>query len=1042
HRDLKPANIMIVEEATGLASRQCSAFVLDFGLASIRDSGTRVTKTGMSMGTPAYMPPEQASGEPADERSDVYSLGATLYHVLTGRPPFAGSSDVNLVVAVLTKDPTPPGRVNPRAAGDLETIAMKCLEKEPEKRYESAAALADDLDRHLRGEPISARPLGPLARLARRARRNKAITALLALLLLTVAGGAGALAQARARAEARLVHEARDRALRASADLELRRKSSRGAATQGFQDLLALALASYEAALSYADHARSDEARATAFDAAIALGDVALEGEQWSLASSAYSRARSLGVDAARDDRAAKALGQVEARRVAVQQSHRQVVLETIATVGSTKPLYDHDAALFTLVRLSEPQTVRLLGEELDRITALLQRAKRDVYLAAAEPDADEARNGVRPIDGLAAAIDDSLALSPGTEPARAVAEILKEAEERLLARQGRAGYRTPVATLVATSQERALGEARIQVAKLLCEALGWIGTKEGAIGPLSRYLEAENDEQRAIPAGMALCQLADVEAVRIATVSRHYAGSSYQTQVRRVVDRLGTRTSVDASSVTDLCARSRSRFELGDFPGALADATRALELDPRCGRAWQLRGAARDRTGDVDGAIADLPRAAELAPNALVFMNRGQALGQKGDTDAAIEDFSRAISLDPGLAHAWYNRGVARQRKRDLEGALADASRALELDPRSVEALVLRAECRSLAQDQDGALADLAQATAIDPRHSPAWVLRGRLRRLRNDLDGALADMTRAIELDPKDAAAWGERGIVRREKHDHEGAIADFTRALELRPDDVDGLDSRADSYFRLGKNEAAIADLDRAVKVAPGDAATWEHRGRSRAEIGDTEGALADLARAIELAPRRPDAWNTRGIVKDSYLRDLEGAIADFTRAIELDPRFSQAHEGRAWARFRAGEYDLAIADATRAIEIAPSRASARVVRGGARSNKGELELAIADLARATELDPRGAEAFDFLGNTLVRHGDSGRALEAFTRALELDPRMADAWRGRGVLKRDVLHDEKGAASDLARYVELRPDAKDADAWRAEIRKLRGE
>ncbi|MBI3724044.1 serine/threonine protein kinase [bacterium] len=166
HRDLKPQNIIVDDESE-------RPFVLDFGLAAIRGARTRLTKTGASMGTPAYMPPEQASGEPVDVRADVYSLGATLYHVLTGRPPFAGESDVNLIVAVLTKDPVPPRRLNPRAAADVETICLRCLEKDKERRYSSAAQLADELDRFLHGDPIEARPIGALERLARSARRNK-----------------------------------------------------------------------------------------------------------------------------------------------------------------------------------------------------------------------------------------------------------------------------------------------------------------------------------------------------------------------------------------------------------------------------------------------------------------------------------------------------------------------------------------------------------------------------------------------------------------------------------------------------------------------------------------------------------------------------------------------------------------------------------------------------------------------------------------------------------------------------------------------------
>jgi hypothetical protein len=179
HRDLKPENLILDESD--------HARVLDFGLALVRGTKSTLTKTGASVGTPSYMPPEQAFGEGVpDERSDVYSLGATLYHVLTGNPPFEGPSEVSILAAVVTKDPVRPRRIDPTIPADLETICLECLEKSPAKRYASAGALADDLERYLAGEPIAARPVGRLERLLRRARRNKLALALGAVVLVVV----------------------------------------------------------------------------------------------------------------------------------------------------------------------------------------------------------------------------------------------------------------------------------------------------------------------------------------------------------------------------------------------------------------------------------------------------------------------------------------------------------------------------------------------------------------------------------------------------------------------------------------------------------------------------------------------------------------------------------------------------------------------------------------------------------------------------------------------------------------------------------------
>jgi tetratricopeptide (TPR) repeat protein len=466
---------------------------------------------------------------------------------------------------------------------------------------------------------------------------------------------------------------------------------------------------------------------------------------------------------------------------------------------------------------------------------------------------------------------------------------------------------------------------------------------------------------------------------------------------------------------------RAGARGFNGDMNGAIADLSRAIELDPKSEPAVYRRGAFKLQKGDYDGAITDLSRAIELSPNtADYYSDRGLAKLRKRDNDGAVADFTRAIELDPKNAIAYRNRALAKNIKDDADGALADYNRAIELDPKNASAFNNRGNIKKAKGDLDAAIADFTSAIGLNSNLAVAYKNRGEAKQVKGDAAGAKEDLKRAGELDPQlrdeeSSAASIDRGIAKgNEKEspastgtvedffnragakkaagDLDGAIADYDRAIQIDPKDAAIYNNRGLAKQAKGDLDAAIVDFNRAIQLNPKDAVAYSNRGNAKRDKGDLDGAILDYNRAIRLDPKYAYAYYNRGLAKKQK-SDLDGAIADYNRVIELDPKFAKAYCDRGVAKRRKDDLDGAISDYDRTVELDPKYAIAYFNRGNAKDDKGDLEGAIADYNRGIELNPKDSKAYDYRAEVHAKNKEYDAAVIDTLRAIELDPKNGD-------------------------------------------------
>jgi tetratricopeptide (TPR) repeat protein len=790
HRDIKPTNLMI---SGG------QVYVMDFGLARQSAARSSVSISGTVVGTPAYMSPEQARGDTGrlDARTDVYSLGATLYELLTEQCPFPDPDLYVVLEKVVSQEPTPPRRHNPRIPAEVETIVQKAMDKDPERRYSSAAALAEDLDRFLTGQPILARPAGLVYRLKKHVRRNPVawLAASTALMAAVVAGGI--FVSGREQREAQRRANEIDKLKKAEAFLEAAELSRK--ATAMARDAKALYLiktSTYEdREKRFAEafrHARAAIEKAPEMGGAhFTMGQIRESRHQWAEAIQAYDQAIRY------DPNLAEAL------------YHRCIcrleVYEEVVNPVTRIDRYSERESLASRQARGEP-TMKSIRADLDRFHAL--RGKVD------ETSQDE-----RYVQAAIAFAEKRFQTS-------------KQLAEQLIAE---ARTNEMAWFLMARSQaaQTKLSEAIATMSDLIANVMpqhsrAW-HARALYKGRLKDHQGARDDFSRAV-------QLDPAQARSHWGLGREESKLQHWAEALRSFDAGIALAEPDARSIH---GRGEARERTGDLDGALEDFQAALRKEPGALSVLYDRGRIRIRKGDRAGGVVDQTTAAEGTPRAA-----------RTQLAKAIEHWTDEIQGAPDDGWAWFERALARRDRGDLPGAIEDLSKAIDANPLFAAAFRHRGGLRYGQGETAGGLGDLDRAIELYPQYAEAYNDRGWRRRALGNLEGAMSDCERAIEIDPRHSDAHHNRATVRLMNGDLEGALKDASRAVDLQPTNFWALSVRAEVQERLAAKDpsraaaclkSAAQDLAKALDDAPRN---WPGRGACEAGAARVREALQKI------------------------------------------------------------------------------------------------------------------------------------------------------------------------------------------------------
>jgi tetratricopeptide (TPR) repeat protein len=986
HRDIKPANLLL--DGHG------HLWITDFGLAQVRGDA-KLTMTGDLVGTLRYMSPEQALAQRVvvDQRTDVYSLGATLYELLTLQPAFGGSDRQELLRQIAFEEPKAPRRINKAIPAELATIVQKAMEKNPADRYATAQELAEDLQRFLADEPIRAQPAGVVRRLRKWGRRHPAVVAAAATAL-TVAiavasGGVGWLVNDRAT-RAEKTANAISTALQESADWQQRRR---------VPEALSAAQRAQAALLGgHADAAvrRRVEARVNDLELLAQLEEARLEATAVKDGHFDYETM---------DRRCGEVFRQfrLDVEGGSEEQVGRQIRASTVALELAS---FLDGWAMLRRTRIAPQAEAR--WQHLLEVACIADPDAWRTQLRQAMAGSD------RELLARLASSEQVAELLPWTTSALARVLLREGAAQRADAVLREAQRRHPddfwisedLGLLLDTSNpprhEEAVPFFMVAVALRpqspgahfnLGISLEGKGDVDGAIAEYREAIRLKQDFPEVhVDLGVALLRKGKLdEAIaefREAIQTRasfpeayeaHYSlGTAlfYKGQLDEAIAEYKEAIQLKKDFPEAHCNLGNALSAKGHLDEAIAEYREALQSKQPFPQAYNAHGglgdALRDK-GQLDEAIAEIHEALRLKKdNPEAHCSLGAALRAKGRTDEAIAECHEALRLKKDNPEAHTNLGMALYDKGQLDEAIDEYREALQSKQRFPQAYIAHNGLGTALHDKgklDEAIAEFHQAMRLRKDWAAAHHNLAVALSKKGMLDDAIVEYRVAIRLcraafqtdSTLCAMAHKHLGDLLRDKFQFDQAIPEYREVIRLKKDSSEA------------HNDLGLALL----------------RGK-----GDVDAAIGEFRAAIQIDPNCVNShlnmvtayfW----LVRDQHVdreQNLEQAIGECRIVLELDSKNLEAHRRLTWFLREKGDLDGSIREARLALQIQPN-SDTHYELGESLLSKGLLDEAIAEFREALRINKDHALAHYNLGNTLYAKGQLDEAIAEYRQVLRI-------------------------------------------------------